>query len=110
MKAILPCLLALLLCACATTNSSKTPAKEIPVYQSTNAPTQSYTIIKKLDDDGAEKEEEEIIAQFIQKARKLGGDAIILEPKKPSGMEAEIFGFGKINYTFLYQANVIRFQ
>jgi len=110
---MLSLLMTLCLVGCATSDtatSNRPGAKQIAVYQAANPPTQKYIVIRTLKDDAAEVEEDEVTEKFIKDARKLGGDAIIFHEKKPSGMEVEPFGFGKINNTFLYRVDVIRFE
>lgn len=114
MKYVLSLLLLLLLGACATDSPSpvhsKSAMKEIPVFRADHPPQNKYVVIRSLKDDAAEVEEDQIIEKFVQQARKLGGDALLLHEKSQSGMERVPFSFGKVNITFLFRADVIRFE
>lgn len=80
------------------------------MFQAEQKPDREFTVLGTLKDDAAEAEEDEVFDQFKKRAAKMGGDAIIIHPKKDSGMEIQPFGFGKINKTFLYTVDVIRFR
>src|SRR5687767_524759 len=109
MKAILSAIcLSLLLIGCAT-NSSKS-AREVQVFKIEQPPTQKYTVLKTLTDDGTEEEEPEITAEFVQRARKLGADAILIHPKKQDGTELDHpFSF-KMKFSYLYKADAVKFE
>jgi hypothetical protein len=113
MKPILSIVILVFLTACSTTDSGSVngPAvKEIAIFKDGSMPTQKFVVIKTLVDDGSEIEEEEITDKFTKQARKAGGDAIILKSKKQSGAEIVPFGFGKVNLTYVYRADVIRYE
>lgn len=115
MKPLLSLFLLLCLTACETTSTgpsgaAKPGAKEIAVFQWNSPPDKKYTVLRTLKDDATEQEEDEITKEFIKQARKLGGDAILFHEKKQSGMEAGPFSFGKLNFTYLYKVDVIRFE
>jgi len=109
---LLTIFLAIVMSGCATDSemAKSGAAKEITVFNADRPPTQKYTVIRTLKDDGAEEEEDEITSKFVKQARKIGGDAILMHPKKASGMEMKPFGFGKMNYTYLYKADVLRLE
>src|SRR5687768_7971537 len=110
MKALLlSAIFAVVLCGCASTPNGSV-AKDIAVFQVGESPIQQYTVLGTLKDDAAEHEEDEITEEFKKKARKMGGDAIIFRSKKQSGMEVKPFSFGKLDITYLYTVDVLRFQ
>jgi hypothetical protein len=113
MKAILSILLIVFVTACSTTDTASrngAAVKEIAIFQEGQKTAQHFVVIKTLVDDGSEIDEDEITDKFVKQARKVGGDAIILRPKKQSGAQVVPFGFGRINLTFVYRADVIRFE
>lgn len=63
-----------------------------------------------MTDDGRENEQNEIEQKLIAKAAKMGGNAIIFSKPKQSGMEAQPFSFGKVDFTYLYKGTVIVYQ
>jgi hypothetical protein len=114
MKYVLSILLISLISACATNSQTsgegKARFKEIPTFQASQPPQKKFVVIRSLKDDGAEAEEDEILAKFLKQARKLGGDALLVHEKHQSGTELAPFSFGKVNFTYLYRADVIRFE
>jgi hypothetical protein len=67
MKAFLAAIcLSLIMIGCAT--SASKPAREVQVFKIEQPPTQKYTILKTLTDDGTEEEEQEITAEFVKRA------------------------------------------
>ena len=106
-------LLAAVLCGCSSTGSSSTAGKpaatEIAVFQEGTQPDKQFTVLGTLKDDAREEEETEITEEFKKKARKMGGDAIVFKSRKDSGFEGQPFSF-KVNKTFLYTVDVIKYQ
>ncbi len=105
------CLALSLLVGCATQdglNSAPTaPAANIEMFRDGQKPTKPYKELGMLTDDGGLKEQPEIEAQFIKKAKQMGGNAIILEPLVKTGGEVKPFTIHWTD-TYLYKAIVIR--
>jgi hypothetical protein len=115
MKLILSIIVLVFAIACSSPDSSsgsaaQLPPKQIDIFKEGSQPERKFTVIKTLVDDGGEIEEDEITAKFIQTARKTGGDAIIVKAKKQSGAQIVPFGFGKVNLTYVYRADVIKYE
>lgn len=117
MRFLIATLLGIFLVSCATSDSTvpksagqKSTINDIAVFQADAPPSRQYTVIGTLKDDATEPEEDEITVEFKKKALKMGGDAIVFKPKKESGLEMKPFSFGKLDKTYIYTVDVIRFQ
>jgi len=80
---------------------------EIEVYRDDHKPHSPYKQIGLLTNDGRVFERDEIEAAFIQRARQMGGDALVLqEPVKsieaPRGWD--------LYDTFVFEAVVVSYQ
>jgi hypothetical protein len=101
----------LLFAGCAT--QSKTglpPTTQVDIFRDGTKPEKSCKEIGRLDDDGKESEQPEIEAKMIKRAKSMGGNAIVFEKPKPSGMEAGPWSFGSLKYTYLYRATVFVYE
>jgi hypothetical protein len=94
--------LALLLMGCAGVPS--TPTHQIELFRDGQTPMRAYREIRLLTDDGGLGEQGQIEEKFIDKAKRLGGDALIIHPVAHTG--AELKGFALVE-TYLYKASVI---
>ena len=85
------------------------PATQIDTFRDGQKPTRAYKEIATLADDAREVEEPQIEAKMIQKAKRMGGNAIIFEPKSRSGAEFTGF-FSTLSNTYLYKARVVVYE
>lgn len=90
---------------------SKDPVARVPfdVYRDGAKPTRPYKEVGKLADDGKEVEQPEIEAKMIKQAKRMGGQAIIFETPKQSGLEPGFFSWG-LKFTYLYKGTVISYE
>lgn len=101
-----------LLVACASPvaqydSAKRRPTTEINVLRDGQKPARPYKEISLLTDDGGLGEQGEIEAKFVKKAKRMGADAIILQPLIRSG--GEVKGFSWVE-TYLYKASVVIFE
>jgi hypothetical protein len=102
-----------LLAGCETTSSQTggpQAASNVEVFRDGAKPSRDYKEIRVLTDDGRENEQKEIETKMIAKAAKLGGNAIIFDKPKQSGVEAQPFSFGRFDLTYLYKGAVVVYQ
>ena len=116
MKVIALLLASTLLIGCSSTKSSSQPPKEIQIFrEGDQQPARDYREIGLLTDDGKEIEQPKIEEKMVNKARKMGGDAIIFSKPSYSGTEGQAyymrgFAFGGAKVTYLFRGTVIGYK
>jgi hypothetical protein len=83
------------------------PTTEVTIFRDGQKPSKAYKEIGMLTDDGKAVEQPNIEAKFINKAKRMGGNAIIMYPAVKSG--SELSGFGLVD-SFLYKASVVVYE
>ena len=104
------CLAALLGCSTPEVRYDSTkrhPTAEIDVFRDGQKPTKAYKEIGMVTDDGRAVEQPDIESKFIKKAKRMGGNAIIMFAPTRSG--GELSGFSLVD-TFLYKASIIIYE
>lgn len=91
-------------------NRSAVATADVEVFRDGAEPAKPFKEIGVLKDDGKEAEQEEIEKKLIKKAKQMGGDAILFDKPKQSGMEMDFFSFGASKFTYLYRARVVVYQ
>lgn len=94
----------------ASAPAARPASAQIDVFKDGEKPSRAFKSIGLLKDDGKDQEQEQIEAKMIAKAKKMGGQAILFDKPKQSGMEAEFFSFGQAKFTYLYKANVVVYE
>jgi hypothetical protein len=88
---------------------SRPPTTGIDIFRDGKRPTRSYKEIATLTDDAREVEEPTVEAKMIKKAKRMGGSAVIFEPKTESGAEMGLWSVG-ISKTYVYKARVVVYE
>jgi hypothetical protein len=109
---------ALLMVVCSSTKSSSqiNSQKQIEVFRENGQqPSREYRELGLLTDDGKEIEQPKIEEKMIEKARKMGGDAIIFMKPSYSGTEGNAvfvrgFAIGGSKVTFLFRGAVVAYK
>jgi hypothetical protein len=83
------------------------PTAEVAIFRGGQKPARSYKEISSFTFNGPSEDESKAEAQFIEKAKKMGANAIILEPKVSAGQG--LVGF-RIAETYLYKAIAVVFE
>lgn len=109
----LTCLaLGFLLLGCASNGTGASQAatgKQIEIFKDGRLPSKPYSVIGSVTDDARLEEEPAIEAKMKKQAIKMGGDALIFEPKTETGFDVHPWGWGA-KKSYLYKANVIKYQ
>lgn len=92
----------LLLGGCATPPAAA--GKQVELYRDGQTPAKSHQEIRVLTDEGSLGEQGEIEEKFIQQARRLQADALIIHPMVKIG--GELKGFAIVE-TYLFKATAI---
>lgn len=88
-------------------SAKRQPTAEIDIFREGQKPSKACKEIGMLTDDGRAVEQPEIEAKFINKARRMGGNSIIMHAPTKSG--GELSGFSVVD-TFLYKASVVIYE
>lgn len=88
-------------------STKRHPTTAIDVFRDGQKPTKAYKEVGMVTDDGRAVEQPNIESKFIQKAKRMGGNAIIMYPPTKSG--SELSGFSLVD-TFLYKASVVIYE
>lgn len=92
----------LLLGGCATPPAAA--GKQVELYRDGQIPAKSHQEIRVLTDEGSLREQGEIEEKFIQQARRLQADALLLHPIVRTGIEQQGFAIVEV---YLYKATAI---
>jgi len=84
-------------------------AKQIEIFKDGAKPTRPYVELGSLADDARLEEEPAIEAKMKKAALKMGGDALIFEPKSETGFDVHPWGWGA-KKSYLYKAKVVKYQ
>lgn len=82
--------------------------KQIGVFRTNTKPPAQIKEMGDVSDEGTLKEQAEIEAQFISKARRAGADALIYEPVVKIGEETKLFSATEDKYSF--KATMVAYQ
>jgi hypothetical protein len=87
------------------------PTANVEMFRDGQKPTRPYKEIALLTDDGGIKEQGEIEAKFVKRAKTLGANALILQDPVKSGGEANALGFGfGWHDTYYYKASAVVYE
>src|ERR1051325_10534871 len=74
--------------------------KRIEVFRTNTKPPSNIQELGAVTDEGTLKQQAEIEASFVAKARRAGADALIYDPIEKIGEEAHLFAAGEDKYSF----------
>ena len=99
-----------LLAGCASTSSQSATAKTAPtvdleVFRDGAVPSKPCKVIAVIQEEGREEEQKKLETKLIEKAKGLGGHAIVFDVPRQSGFQSEFLGSFKVSY--LYRATVV---
>ena len=85
----------------------RAPKTQIDVFEDGQMPNHPYTVIMEYSEKGDTGKEAQIHSEFIEKAKALGADAIIMKPEEFGGVSATMFSAG---FSSLFSAVAIVYQ
>lgn len=94
---------------CTTAEPQASATKQIEIFLDGKEPAQPYKVIGSLTDDSRLEEHPAIEAKKVKKARQMGGDALVFEPKVETGIDVGPFAWGA-KKSYLYKAKVIKYE
>jgi hypothetical protein len=109
MKALIAAVVAVVICAltgCVSNESARLDSYGVDLYTNGQEPTRPYKQIGILGDNARLGEEPSITAKFLKKAKKMGGDGLIIS-MIPDGNELTLCG---VVQSYTYKGIVIVYE
>jgi hypothetical protein len=106
-------LIVVLLFGCASPDvrydsTKRAPTTHIDIFRDGAKPDRAFKEISTLVDDAREVEEPQVEANMIKKAKRMGGNAILFQPKTING--SELTGLATWSRTYLYKARIVVYE
>ena|SRR6266404_3158387 len=112
LKSIFLLLIAVLFIAgCASTEAldgvKREPKRQIDIYSDGKTPTKPFKLIYMFSERDDPEKEAEHHRNFINRAKNMGADGIILRPNEPAGQSFGPFG---MHQNFIFKAEAIVYE
>lgn len=105
------------LIGCATTDRvvldgvKRAPTRTVEVFKTGEKPTRTYKEIARLSFMGPREDEFKAMRHFVAEGKKLGANAIMLEPTEEGGMRGGFSSYGgQFKTTFVFKAAAIVYE
>ena len=114
MKNLTVLLLALIFFGCAAPRevlydqTKRQPTKSVEVIREGNKPSKPFKEIGELAYEDFGGEEPKVLKKMLKRARLLGGDAILIQPRKDTGYHFNMFG--RSGNRFMFKCIAISYQ
>jgi len=113
-KNLIGFLLAMILFGCAAPRevlydqSKRQPTTSVEVFRDGNKPSRQFKELGELAYEDFGGEEPKVMRQMLERAKQLGADAIILQPRTDTGYHFNLFG--RSGNRYMYKSVAVAYQ